>query len=79
VLVPPEFEAIDAAAAHLRREVDDAAATIALRLRPAPAHPLPAAAQAQQLQAAIMQFTRRIPEMVVIGNLLRGALPDAAQ
>jgi hypothetical protein len=79
VLVPPEFEAIDAAAAHLRREVDDAAATIALRLRPAPAHPAPAAAQAQQLQAAIMQFTRRIPEMVVIGNLLRGALPDAAQ
>lgn len=73
VLVPPEFEAIDAVADRLRQRVDDAAATIAAGLRSE--HPAPTGAQAQQLQSAIAQFSRRIPEMVVIGNLLRGALP----
>jgi hypothetical protein len=38
-------------------------------------HPAPTGAQAQRLQEAIGRFTHRIPEMVVIGNLLRGALP----
>jgi len=76
--VPPEFEAIDAAAAKLRQQVDDAAATIAASLRPAPAHPAPTGAEARQLQSAIAQFSRRIPEMVVIGNLLRGALPPVS-
>jgi hypothetical protein len=79
VLVPPEFEAIDTVAARLRREVEDAAATLAPHLRASPAHPAPEGEQAQRLQSAIAQFTRRIPEMVVIGNLLRGALPAGSQ
>ena len=78
VLVPPEFEAIDAAAARLRQQVDDAAATIATQLRASNSQPAPKDAQARQLQSAIAQFSRRIPEMVVIGNLLRGALPPAS-
>ncbi len=72
VVVPPEFEAIDAAAARLRQQVDAAAETIVANLPPAPA---PRGVEAQQLQSAIAQFSRRIPEMVVIGNMLRGALP----
>lgn len=75
VVVPPAFEAIDAAAAKLRQQVDDAAVTIASRL--STPHPAPAGAQARQLQGAIGQFSGRIPEMVVIGRLLRGALPAA--
>jgi hypothetical protein len=75
VVVPPAFEAIDAAAAKLRQQVDDAAVTIASRL--STLFPAPAGAQARQLQGAIAQFSGRIPEMVVIGHLLRGALPEA--
>jgi len=78
VVVPPEFEAIDTVAAKLRQQVDDAAATIAANLRPTPAHPVPTGADAQQLQSAIAQFSRRIPEMVVIGKLLRGALSPSS-
>jgi hypothetical protein len=74
-VVPPEFKAIDAAAAKLRQQVDDAAQTIASRL--SMPHPAPTGAQARQLQGAIAQFSGRIPEMVVIGHLLRGALPAA--
>jgi hypothetical protein len=75
VVVPPEFKAIDAAAAKLRQQVDDAAQTIASRL--SMPHPAPTGPQARQLQGAIAQFSGRIPEMVVIGHLLRGALPAA--
>jgi hypothetical protein len=75
VLVPPEFQAIDAAAARLRNEIDAAAVAIAARLTPASTLDRPAGAQAQRLQAAIEQFSGRIPEMVLIGNLLRRALP----
>jgi len=78
VVVPPEFDAIDAVAARLRQQVDDAAATLAARLRPAREHPAPTGEQARQLQSAIDQFSPRIPEMAVIGNLLRGALPPAS-
>ena len=78
VVVPPEFEAIDAAATRLRQQVDDAAATLAPRLRPAREHPAPTGDRACQLQSAITQFSLRIPEMAVIGNLLRGALPPAS-
>jgi hypothetical protein len=78
VVVPPEFEAIDATAARLRQQVDDAAATLAAQLPAFTSHPAPAGAEARRLQAAITQFSPRIPEMVVIGNLLRGALPPAS-
>jgi hypothetical protein len=76
VLVPPRFAEIDTVAARLRSGVDAAAATIAARLRPPAGLEPPAGAQALRLQAAIEQFSRRIPEMVVIGNLLRSALPS---
>jgi hypothetical protein len=39
----------------------------------------PAAEQRTLLQAAIEQFSRRIPEMVVIGGVLRRALPSDPQ
>lgn len=77
VLVPPEFGAIDAAAARLRGEVEAAAASIAARLVRPSELAAPTGAPAQRLQAALDQFSRRIPEMVVIGNLLQDALPDA--
>jgi hypothetical protein len=74
VLVVPRFGEIDAAAAALRSQVEEAARELAARMTP-PAHiDKPAAAQRERLQAAITQFTGRIPEMVVIGNLLQEAL-----
>jgi hypothetical protein len=78
VLVPPEFAAIDAAASRLRGAIDAAAAEIAGRLAPPPDRPAPSGAQADRLRSAIEQFTVRIPEMVVIGNVLRRALPAEA-
>ncbi len=77
VLVPPEFEAIDAVAARMRQDVDATAATIAARLVADAGRPVPTGEQARQLQSAIKQFSSRIPEMVVIGNLLRAALPSS--
>lgn len=75
VLVPPEFAAIDAVAARLREDIDAAATTMARRLQaPVDLEP-PAGEQRLRLQGAIDQFSRRIPEMVVIGNLLRRSLP----
>ena len=75
VLVPPEFAAIDAAAARLRDQVEGTATGLARRLMPAPDIGAPAAAERAQLQLAIDRFSLRIPEMVVIGGLLRRALP----
>lgn len=75
VIVPPCFEDIDAIAVRLRSGVDAAAARVASRLRPPAGLVPPAGEQASRLQAAIEQFSGRIPEMVVIGNLLRSALP----
>ena len=77
VLVPPEFAAIDAAAARLREQVDAAAKDLAAGMKP-PNRPAPGAAERRQLQAAIAQFSARIPEMVVIGGMLRRALPTDA-
>lgn len=75
VLVPPQFAAIDEAVARLRRQIDDSAAELARRMAPPPDLAPPGAEQRRQLQAAIEQFSARIPEMVVIGTLLRRALP----
>lgn len=77
VLVPREFAAIDAAAARLREQVDAAAKELAAGMKPAN-RPAPGAAERRQLQAAIAQFSARIPEMVVIGGVLRRALPTDA-
>ncbi len=79
IVVPPVFEAIDGAAWRLQRQVDTAAAVLARRLAPpADAEP-PDGDHARRLQAAIDQFSRRIPEMVVIGTVLRRALPQDSQ
>ncbi len=75
VLVPPEFEAIDTVAARMRQDVDHAAVAIAARLEADAGRPAPTGEQALHLQSAIEKFSGRIPEMVVIGNLLRAALP----
>jgi hypothetical protein len=75
VLVPPEFEAIDAAAAQMRQQVDLACASLTSRLVPAADRLAPSGQQSAQLKGALEQFSIRIPEMVVIGNLLRAALP----
>lgn len=39
----------------------------------------PGGERALRLQSAIEQFSRRIPEMVVIGHVLRRALPADSQ
>lgn len=75
VLVLPRFAAIDAAAERLRARVDAAARELAAAMAPPAAIAMPAALQREQLQAAIGQFSRRIPEMVAIGAFLRAALP----
>lgn len=77
LVVPPEFGAIDAAAAALRMQFADAADDLAPRMLPPPDLPPPVAEQHQRLQAAIHRFSERIPEMVVIGGLLQRALPPA--
>lgn len=79
VVVPPVFDAIDAAASRLQRQVDTAAAAIARRLAPPGDLEAPSGERARQLQAALDQFGRRIPEMVVIGGVLRRALPEESQ
>lgn len=79
VLVPPAFAAIDEVAARLRRQIDDSAAELARRLAPPADLAPPGAEHRTQLRAAIEQFSPRIPEMVVIGNLLRRALPHDIQ
>lgn len=75
VIVPPRFDAIDAAATELGRGIDAAAAELAAGLRPPVGLPAPGAAQRETLQRAVAQFSQRIPEMVVIGTMLRRALP----
>ena len=77
VVVAPAFEAIDAAASRLQQQVEDAAGAIAGRLAPPRDLDAPAGEAARRVQAAIDQFSRRLPEMVVIGNVLRRALPAA--
>jgi hypothetical protein len=78
VLVPPQFAAIDGSAAGLRGQVEDAAAEMSCSMAPAPSLPLPDAAERAKLLLAIERFSVRIPEMVVIGGLLRRALPAGA-
>lgn len=79
VVIPPAFDAIDVAASRLQRQVDAAAAGLARGLAPPPHPAAPSGAASRQLQSAIDQFSRRIPEMVVIGGVLRRALPDESQ
>lgn len=79
VIIPPAFDAIDAAASRLQRQVDAAAAGMARGLAPPRDLDAPAGEQARQLQSAIERFSSRIPEMVVIGTVLRRALPDESQ
>jgi hypothetical protein len=75
VLVMPRFDPIDAAATRLRAQMDEAARELAARMHAPAAFEKPAAAERARLQDAIDRFSSRIPEMVVIGGLLRSALP----
>lgn len=75
LLVLPEIGEIDAVAWQLRLDIDKAAAQLAQHIvRPSDLAP-PEGEPAQRLHAAIGQFSQRIPEMVVIGTVLRRALP----
>ncbi len=79
VQLPPMFDAIDVAAARLLAAADDAAG----RLLPAAAHATVGRATDERavasfrdrVQAAISAFSPRIPEMVVVGTMLRRAMP----
>ena len=76
VIVPPRFGAIDAMATQLREKIEDTAADLA-RCMPVPKSiegPTPVVQE--RLGAAINRFSVRIPEMVVIGRMLRGAMPE---
>lgn len=72
----PEFRAIDAAAARLREDVVVAAAELASLMIPLPNIAPPIALYRDQLLSAIDSFTLRIPEMIVVGELLRRAMPS---
>lgn len=75
VVVVPEFAAIDAVAMRLREQVGQAAAELAPHMAVPENLAPPGEAQRERLQQAIDQFSLRIPEMVVIGGLLRHAMP----
>ena len=77
VVVVPEFAAIDAAAARLQEQVAGASADLARQTAPSAGLVAPQADERQRLQSAIDRFGARIPEMVVIGGLLRRALPPS--
>lgn len=76
VLVLPDFQAIDIAAEQMRLKVHQSTATLTASLVPAAGKPAPSGQQSVQLRRALSQFSIRIPEMVVIGNLLRASMPD---
>ena len=78
LLVVPEFSAIDQAAVRFRTRIDAAAEALARRLAAPADAPAPSDAVRSTLQEAIDRFGTRIPEMVVIGGVLRRALPSAA-
>jgi hypothetical protein len=61
----------------MRKLVDQAAVTLTARLVPVAGLPAPSGQHSDQLLKAIAQLSNRIPEMVVMGNLLRAALPAA--
>ena len=75
VLVVPEFAAIDTAAARLRVQVGATAEQLVKEVAPPPGPVPPRIAQREGLQSAIDRFSVRIPEMIVIGGLLRRAMP----
>lgn len=75
VLLVPRFARIDAMAAALRDRMDLAAGELAGHMSASAATPPPTSVEREQLQAAIDQFSQRIPEMVVIGGMLRRSLP----
>jgi hypothetical protein len=75
VILPPRFDVVDVAAAKLRAGIDAAAAELASGLRAPAGLPTLSAAELDRLQSAIARFSHRIPEMVVIGTMLRRALP----
>jgi hypothetical protein len=76
VLLLPRFDQIDAGAAALRQRLDLTAAEIVDRLTPAPELERPSGKVATDVQSAIAQFSLRIPEMVIVGKLLRRALAE---
>lgn len=77
VVVVPEFAAIDAATARLHEQVAGASVDLARQTAPSADLVAPQAGERQRLQSAIDRFGSRIPEMVVIGGLLRRALPPS--
>lgn len=77
VIVPPRFDAVDAAAESLRHGIDVAAAELAGTLRAPVGLPPPGVETRERLQSVVVQFSQRIPEMVAIGTMLRRALPTS--
>jgi hypothetical protein len=75
VLVVPRFDAIDSAATSLRAQMDAAAVQLAQRMSAPAGLAAPGAGERERLRRAIGQFSKRIPEMVVIGCMLRRSLP----
>lgn len=75
VVVPPLFAEIDTAAARLRTNIGIAAADLARRMPQPDGIEAPAGVARERLAAAIDRFSQPIPEMVVIGGILRRAMP----
>jgi len=75
VLVLPALDAIDTVAGRLRRAIDASAVEFASRMVRPTDRVAPHGDQVTAMRAAIDLFSQRIPEMVVVGGLLRRALP----
>lgn len=74
VILPPHFDAIDAAVVRMGDAVEQAARELARHGGNGLGAP-PSGEACWRLQAAIGNFTMLIPEMVVMGKLLERALP----
>ena len=77
VLVTPAFAAIDAASGRFGREIDVVAAELCASVGLGASTGSAPTGLGEPMRAAIGNFSTRIPEMVVVGQMLRRSLPTS--
>ncbi len=75
VVVPPAFEAVDAAANTVRRDASERAKTLISEIDPTRGHSSPTGDRQVAVIRAIDLFTERLPELIAIGTLLERSFP----